>query len=133
VRLLLVFLIGVALVFGLLAAMIVVTRSTERVFVVVDSSFPMRAVWDQVDGSLEDIVSGDAGVGEVALATEKQLVHGWQDGFELPERTPYAPCDFSEVTQHDEAIDADQRVLITTSGSCATDGLTDWRVIVLEP
>ena len=71
-RPLLVFLLGVVLVFGAIAAAIVLTRPTERAFVVVDDSFPMRAVWDQVPRVLDEIE--DEGYAEVALATEKDLI-----------------------------------------------------------
>lgn len=130
-RPLVIFLAGVALVFGAISAAIVLTRPTERVFVVVDNSFSMRAVWNQVPGALEDVE--DEGYAEFALATEKELVHSWQGAFELRARTPYAPCDFGDLGAHAEAADADVRVLITTAGSCPTDGLTDWRIIELSP
>lgn len=126
-----IFLLGVALVFGLLAAAIVVTRPSERVFVVVDSSFPMREVWGRVPGALEAIEA--EGYVEVALATEKDLIHSWQEAFRLRESTPYAPCDFSEVGDYAQAAEADALVLITTETSCPTDALTEWEVRTLAP
>lgn len=126
-----IFLLGVVLVFGLLAAAIVLTRPNERVFVVVDSSFPMREVWEQVPGALEAIE--DEGYAEVALATEKDLIHSWQERFRLRAGTPYAPCDFADVEAYAEAGEADARVLITTSSSCPTDALDGWEVRTLEP
>ena len=125
-----VFLIGVVLVFGALAAVILLTRPTERAFVVVDNSFAMRAVWNQVPGALDDIEREYA---EVALATEKGLVHSWRSAFALRARTPYAPCDFADITTHPEGAEADARVLITTVDSCPTDVLTEWEVIALTP
>ncbi|MEX1333870.1 MAG: hypothetical protein AB1Z66_01070 [Candidatus Limnocylindrales bacterium] len=126
-----VFLLGVAIVFGLLAAAIVLTRPNERVFVVVDTSFPMREVWEQVPRVLETIK--DEGYAEVALATEKDLVHSWQERFRLRAVTPYAPCDFADVETYDEAAEADAKVLITTSASCATEALAGWEVRTLDP
>jgi len=131
VRPLVIFLVGVALVFGAIAAAIVLTRPTERVFVVVDDSFPMRAVWDQVPRVLDAIE--DEGYAEVALATEKDLVHSWQSTFELRVPAPYAPCDFSEIDAYAEATEADARVLVTTATSCPTDVIGEWDVRLLEP
>ena len=130
-RPLLIFLAGVVLVFGAIAAAIVLTRPSERVFVVVDGSFPMRAVWDQVPPILGQIEA--EGYAEVSLATEKDLVHSWQSSFELQAPTPYAPCDFSEIADYAEAQEADARVLVTTATSCPTDGLDEWEVRTLEP
>ena len=125
-----IFLVGVLIAFGLVAAVIIVSRPTERVFVVVDNSFPMRSVTNQVQGALDEIESQD--YAEYALATEKGLVHSWQDSLVLRAPAAYAPCDFAGIGTHTEAEEADERVLITTSGSCPTDGLTDWRVITLS-
>ncbi len=125
-----IFLVGVLIAFGLVAALIIVSRPTERVFVVVDDSFPMRGVWSQVRGALDEIES--EGYAEYALATEKGLVHSWQDSLELRAPAPYAPCDFSAIGTPAEAGEADERVLITTVGSCPTDGLADWRVVTLS-
>ncbi len=126
-----VFLLGVVLVFGAIAVAIVLTRPTERAFVVVDNSFPMREVWSQVPRALRDIE--DAGYTEVSLATEKGLVHSWAPTFRLQAPTPYAPCDFTDIETHAEALEADVRVLITTAASCPTDALVGWEVRDLEP
>ena len=130
-RVLAVFLLGVALVFGLLASAIVLTRPSERVFVVVDGSFPMREVWDQVPATLDAIER--EGYVEVALATEKDLIHSWRPEFRLRSLTPYAPCDFSEIDAYAEASEADVRVIITTGASCPTDTVSGWEVRTLEP
>lgn len=126
-----IFLAGVVLVFGLLATAIVLTRPSERVLVVVDSSFPMREVWEQVPRALSEIA--DEGYAEVALATEKDLIHSWQADFRLREVTPYAPCDFADIETYSEAAQADVRVLVTTDGSCPTDALVGWEVRTLDP
>jgi len=131
VRPLAIFLVGLVIVFGALAAVIVLSRPTERVFVIVDNSFPMRSVWNQVPRTLDELA--DETYAEFALATEKGLVHSWQDSFEFRGRTPYAPCDFEGIDAYAEADEADARVLITTSRSCPTDGLTNWQVIQLDP
>jgi hypothetical protein len=131
VRPLAIFLLGVVLVFGALAAAIVLTRPNERVFVLVDSSFAMREVWNQVPGVLDEIEG--RGYAEVALATEKDLIHSWQATFRLRSLTPYAPCDPGEIETHAEGAEADVRVLITTPNSCLAEVVSDWEVRTLEP
>ncbi len=130
-RPLVVFLLGVVVVFGAIAAVIVLTRTTERAFVVVDSSFPMREVWNDVPGALRDVEGED--YAEFALATEKDLIHSWQPTLRWRTQTPYAPCDFAEIVTYAEAAEADVRVLITTPASCPTDTLGEWQVRLLEP
>lgn len=130
-RPLLIFLAGVLVVFGTLALLIILSRPTERIFVVVDGSYPMRGVWSQVAGVLDDLE--DESYAEFALATEKGLVHSWQDSLDLRAPVPYAPCDFTGIVDHPEAVQADERVLVTSDRSCPTDSLIDWRVITLSP
>ena len=128
---LLIFLAGLVLVFGALALAISLSRETERVFVVVDSSFSMGEVWQQVPGELDSI--DDQSYSEFALATEKDLIHSWQERLRFRDTTTYAPCDFSGIEAYDEASEAGERILITTSSSCPTDALASWTVITLEP
>ena len=128
---LLIYLGGLILVFGALALLISMPAEPTRAFVVVDSSFPMRQVWAQVPDALDDIES--QGYSAFALATEKDGVHTWQDKLQLRSTTAFAPCDFSEIGSYSEATEADERILITTGESCATDALTEWRVVELEP
>jgi hypothetical protein len=131
VKSLAIFLAGLLVAFGLLAAAIVLSRDSARAFVVVDSSFPMRAVWSQVPGALSDI--RDQGYAAYALASEKELIHPWQSDLRFREVRVYAPCDLSEIESYEQAPEADARILITTPGACATDGLTGWDVVLLEP
>lgn len=125
------FLVALVLVFGALAAVITLSRDSARVFVVVDSSFPMRQVWTQLPGALADIE--EQGYSGFALATEKDLIHTWGDQLRFRETRVYAPCEFSEITDYPQADQADERVLITTPASCPTDTLGDWQVILLQP
>jgi len=126
-----IFVVGVLLVFGALAAAIMLSRETERVFVVVDSSFPMREVWTQVPGTLDEV--GSRGSSEFALATEKDLVHSWQSALRFRDVSQFAPCDFSGLDAYAEAGEAAQRILVTTPASCPTDSLADWTVVQLQP
>ena len=126
-----IFIAGLVVVFGAFAVILNIVRDTERVFVVVDSSFPMTEVWNQVPGVLDDI--DDRQYAEFALATEKDLVHSWQEDLRLGTTTPFAPCDFSEIETYGEVGEADELILITSSSSCPTDAFTDWTVTVLTP
>lgn len=125
------FVAGLVLVFGAFALVLNLTRSTEMVFVVVDSSFTMGAVWNQVPGTLDEI--DDGSYSEYALATEKSLVHSWQDHLDLGAISPFAPCTFDTIESHSEAANADELILVTTDASCPTDEFAEWRIIVLSP
>jgi hypothetical protein len=123
---------GFVVVFGGLALIINAVRTTERVFVVVDSSFDMTQVWDQVPRELDRL--DDERFKEFALATEKDLIHTWAPSLDLAGVPPFAPCGFDEIEDHSEVREADELILITTSGSCDTDSLTEaWEITLLEP
>ena len=123
---------GFVVVFGGVALIINAVRATERVFVVVDSSFDMTQVWDQVAGELDRL--DDERYTEFALATEKNLVHTWGPQLDLAGVEAFAPCDFDEIEDYTEVGEADELILITTNGSCETDTLTEaWDITVLEP
>lgn len=130
-RPLLIFLVGIAIAFGALAVIITLARPSERAFVVVDTSFPMREVWGQVPRALDDIEA--EGYAEFALASEKDLVHSWQSQLRFRNSNPFAPCDFDDIEAYAEAAEADVRVLVTTGASCSTAGLTGWRIVSLSP
>ena len=122
----------VAAVFGAFALVTNLTRDTERVFVVVDSSFQMRPVWPDVRRELDRI--DDADYSEFALATEKDPIHSWQAELELVGVESFAPCTFDGIDAYPEAADADERILITTSAStCDTSALVGWQIIQLTP
>lgn len=126
-----IFIAGLVIVFGAFAVILNIVRDTERVFVVVDSSFPMTEVWSQVPGVLDDI--DDRQYSEFALGTEKDLVHSWQEELRLGTTNPFAPCDFSEIGAYSEVGEADELILVTTSSSCPVDAFTDWTVMILTP
>jgi hypothetical protein len=121
---------GFVVVFGGLALIIDAVRATERVFVVVDSSFPMTGVWDQVANELDRL--DDERYTEYALATEKNLIHTWAPDLDLAGVNPFAPCDFDEIEDYPEVEEADTLILITTNGSCDTGTLTEpWNITLL--
>ena len=123
--------IGFLVVLGVFALVVNFTRDTGRVFVVVDSSFPMERVWNQVPDELDKI--DDRRFSEFALATEKSLIHSWRDQLRLGPINPFAPCGFQDVVAHTEIGEADDLILITTATSCPTDQFVEWEVILLEP
>jgi hypothetical protein len=123
--------IGFLVVLGVFAVVVNIVRDTGRVFVVVDSSFQMERVWNQVPGQLNEI--DEQRFSEFALATEKAMVHSWSDNLRLGAVTPFAPCGFDDVAAYSEIAEADDLILITTPASCTTELFTDWRIILLHP
>ncbi len=123
--------IGLAVALVVFVVVVNMVRETDRVLVVVDSSFPMTEVWDRVSGELDEI--DDQRFSEFALATEKTLVHTWSQELRLGPVTPFAPCGFDEVMAYGEIADADDLILITTSASCPTEAFSDWSIIFLDP
>ncbi len=125
----------VAVVFGAYALVTTITRDTKQVFVFVDASNPMVPVWRDVPRELDRIDNADHT--EFALATGQQLgsqlVHSWQGALKLSTLTPFAPCSFAGVDSFPEAAQADEKILVTTSGSCDTSKLTDWTIVELTP
>lgn len=117
----------VAVVFGGFAVATDSTRETDQVFVVVDSSFPMREVWSRVPRELDRI--DDRSYAVFALATEKDAVHGFQDELVLGAVEPFAPCTFDEIDAYPAAAEADEKILVTTSGSCDTSTLAGWSIV----
>lgn len=126
-----VWVIGFLVVIGVFALVVNIVRDTGRVFVVVDSSFQMERVWNQVPGQLDEI--DDQRFSEFALATEKAVVHSWSDNLRLGAVTPFAPCGFDDVAAYNEIGEADDLILITTPASCPTDQFADWKIILLTP
>lgn len=119
-------------VFGAFAYITNNVRENEEVFVLVDSSFGMRDVWTRVPGELDRI--DDGRFAEFALATEKSMVHGYQERLRIGDVVPFAPCDTDQLDRYAQVDTADRLVMITTEGSCLTEGLQgDWEIIELEP
>ncbi len=126
----------VAVVFGGFALVTSSTRSTEQVYVVVDSSFWMELVAADVPRELDRIDNAD--YSEFALATARDrgttLVHSWQDQLTLARFEAFGPCSFNGIDQFPEAAEADERILVTSSATeCDTTALTDWTIIALTP
>ncbi len=120
----------VAVVFGGFAVVTSLARDTTRVFVVVDSSFPMRSVWTLVPDELDRIDNRD--YAEFGLATEKRPVHSWQSELALTGVEPFAPCTFDGIEAYPEVAEADELILITTADSCDTSALVGWKIVRLS-
>ena len=129
---LLIWLAVVAVVFGGYALITSAVRDTEQVFVVVDSSFQMRPVWSDVELELDRIDNEEHA--EFALATEKGPVHSWQPELDARRRRCRSRPARSRGSAFAEAIEADRRILITTSANdLPHHRLVDWEIIELEP
>jgi len=131
VKPLVIWVIGFLVVLGVFAVVVNVVRDTGRVLVVVDSSFPMESVWNQVPDELDRI--DDRRFSEFALGTEKNLVHSWSDMLRLGAVKPFAPCGFDDVMAYTEIGEADDLILITTPASCPTDQFLDFEIVLLDP
>lgn len=119
-------------IFGAFAFFTNSARENDEVFVLVDSSFGMREVWTRVPGELDRI--DDDRFAEFALATEKGIVHDYQERLRIGDVVPFAPCDTDQLDRYPQVEAADRLVMITTEGSCLTEGLEGgWEIIELEP
>jgi hypothetical protein len=124
----------VAVVFGGYALVSMALQETSRVFVFVDASFEMDGKDDEIRAELDDIDDRDDA--EFALAfgrrNDRELVHSWQSELSWVTQPLFAPCSFDGIDAFTEATDADDRILITTSGSCDTTALADWEIVLLD-
>ena len=127
----------VAVVFGGYALVASLLDETEQVFVAVDASQPMLVLNNDIIVELDRIDDQDGA--EFALATissqrsNTALVHSWQPELRWANTPLFGRCSFADIDSFTEADDADERILITTAGSCDTSALTDWTVVELTP
>ena len=127
----------VAVVFGGYALVANLLSETEQVFVVVDASQSMALLNNDIIVELDRLDDRDDS--EFALATVSSrpsntaLVHSWQSDLRWTTTPLFGPCSFESIDSFTEAPDADERILITTAGSCDTSTLADWTVVELTP
>ena len=127
----------VAVVFGGYALVANLLSETEQVFVMVDASQPMELLTNDIIVELDRIDDRDDA--EFALATisdsrsNSGLVHSWQSQLRWTTTPLFGRCSFADIDSFPEATDADERILITTAGSCDTSNLADWTVVELTP
>ncbi len=110
------------------------TQHPARVLVIVDSSFPMEAVWAQVPDALRDIEGGR--YAEYSLVTDKDEIHSWQDQLHLGSITPYAPRNFDrlrDATAYPELEEATEVYFITTAAPSETAEFDGWKIVRLQP
>ena len=125
----------VVVVFGGYALIASLLQETEQVFVIVDASQPMELLNNDVIAELDRIDDRDDA--EFALAFVRrntaELIHSWQAELRWTNEPLFAPCSFDGIESFPDAADADERILITTAGSCPTEALADWTIIELTP
>lgn len=106
----------------------------RRVLIAVDSAFPMQSVWSKVPGRIEAMAGRR--YTRYALITEKNRIHPWADRPEYRPFSPYAPRDFSALTDTDrfpEIAEAGTRILMTNATPSETDMLQGWDIVRLSP
>lgn len=125
----------VAIVFGGYALATTLLRDTDQVFVFVDSSNRMELLESEIIVELDRIDDRDDAEFSLARGQSRadELVHSWQSELRWTSTALFAPCSFDEVESFPEASAADERILITTQGSCDTTALTDWTIVELTP
>ncbi|MFK8025328.1 MAG: hypothetical protein AB8G26_15330 [Ilumatobacter sp.] len=125
--------VGVLVAFGALTGITVATRETERVLVVVDTSFQMGEALGRVPAELDRI--DDRDYAEFALATvsrRSEVVHDYRAEFEWSRVEAVGPCEFDEIEMSPATSTADERILITTSAnSCSLEALEGWTILEL--
>ena len=121
--------------FGGYALIASVLQETEQVFVFVDASQPMELLETEIIVELDRIDDRDDAEFSLARGQSRgsELVHTWQPSLRWTNTPLFAPCSFDDVESFPEAADADERILITTAGSCPTEALADWTIIELTP
>ena len=110
-------------------------KSPRKILVAVDSSFSMKAVWNQVPQALKTI-SADQRYVTFSLVTEKTRIHSWSPELKLDSVVPYAPRDFSKFLdsgKYPEIDEAQQKYLITDSDGAQSNNFKGWTVIPLTP
>jgi hypothetical protein len=105
----------------------------KKVLVIVDGSYPMTAVWDQVPPRLRSMTGARYTL--YALATDKGLIHSWQPKLELNAVRPYAPrqlIDLPQRLQFPERAQATEIDLITNAAADELPTGTGWRQLRLD-
>ncbi len=106
----------------------------RKILVAVDSSFSMNTVWPQIHRQLDAI--SDQRYASFCLVTEKNKVHSWSPTLQMGEIVPYAPRDFSKLSNpslYTELAEADEKYLITDKEGAQSGNIGDWNVIRLMP
>ncbi|HBZ55523.1 MAG TPA: hypothetical protein DEO88_08960 [Syntrophobacteraceae bacterium] len=105
----------------------------KKVLVILDTSYPMGAVWEQVPAVLASLAGSRYAV--FALASDKGRIHGWQASLELGRAVPYAPRNLKDLRQQlqfPELTEASEIYLITNAPPKEISTSTGWKIIHLE-
>lgn len=105
----------------------------KKVLVILDSSFPMGAVWDRVPEVLASIEGHRYSV--FALASDKGLIHGWRSALELGRTVPYATRNLKDLYQQLQLTDvgeASATYLITNAAADEIPTSTGWKIVHLS-
>lgn len=106
------------------------TLHPERILVVVDTSFPMRASRVGLEKLLLEI---DAlNYKEFLLYTDKSAVHGWRSGLQGPTFTFYGPRDWEalkKMRSRKEFSEAERIILITNAAEQDLTGFSGWSIV----
>jgi hypothetical protein len=106
----------------------------RKVLVILDSSFPMAAVWNRVPALLESL--DDRRYSVFALASDKGPIHGWQPGLEIGRAVPYAPRNLKDLRQRlqlPELGEATAVYLITNAPVNELPASSGWRILRPNP
>jgi hypothetical protein len=103
------------------------TEHPRKVLVAVDTSYPMKPVWDQVPGILKNLSAQR--YARFALVTEKSKVHDWSFKLEPGKLTPYAPRDLSRLNDYPEIKEASFKFLITNAPPPQTGNMGGWKIV----
>ncbi len=109
------------------------SQNPKKIALVVDSSYPMKAVWNQIPRLLDQL--DDQRYASYALYSEKRKIHDWATSLSAPKKLPYAPRDFSKLAEGQWTADLDQatrRILVTNASVDETSSLDGWEVIRLR-
>jgi hypothetical protein len=104
----------------------------KKVLVILDTSYPMSAVWDQVPSVLASIEASRYTI--FALASDKGRIHGWRSTLELGRNVPYAPRYLKDLRQQlgtAELGEASEVVLITNAPEKELPPSTGWKIVHL--
>jgi len=105
------------------------SENPRRVLVVIDSSFPMRAVWRKAEAELRSL--NGRRYTEYALISEKARIHSWSEALRLGTLSPFAPRNFANLrnsARYPEMNSAMEVHFITNAAETQTSEFSEWIV-----
>ncbi len=111
------------------------TSHPRKILIALDTSYPMRPVWEQVHAMVQALPQPR--YSECSVITDKGRLHGWQPVPQLGNVQPYAPRDLTKLLdtqQYPEITAADTVYVVTNAPDTAGLRQASGRdVIVLVP